>query len=51
LFEAIVGGALVMTDPMLTLPDGYVNGSNIVIYHSLDQLRELILYYLEHPQE
>jgi hypothetical protein len=51
LFEAIVGGALVLTDPMHTLPDGYINGSNILIYHSLDQLRAFVLYYLEHPEE
>jgi hypothetical protein len=50
-FEAIIGGALVLTDPMLSLPKGYVNGTNIVIYESFDQLRELILYYLEHPEE
>jgi spore maturation protein CgeB len=51
LFEAIAGGALMMMDPMLTLPNGYVNGSNIVIYHSLDRWHKFILYYLEHPQE
>jgi hypothetical protein len=47
LFEAIIGGALVMTDPMLSLPDGYVDRESIVIYKSLDHLRELILYYLD----
>jgi spore maturation protein CgeB len=50
-FEAIIGGALVMTDPMLTLPDGYVDGGNILIYQSLDHMRDLIIYYLEHPEE
>jgi hypothetical protein len=51
LFEAIVGGALVMTDPMLTLPEEYVDGKNIVLYHSLEELTKLVLYYLEHDEE
>mgnify|MGYP002173386837 CR=1 FL=1 len=51
LFEGIVGGALVMTDPMLSLPDGYVDRENIVIYKSTDELRQLIVYYLEHTEE
>jgi hypothetical protein len=51
LFEGIIGGALVMTDPMLSLPDGYVDRENIVIYKSTDELRQLILYYLEHTGE
>jgi hypothetical protein len=51
LFEAIIGGALVMTDPMLSLPDGYVDGGNILIYQSLDHMRDLIIHYLEHPEE
>ena len=51
LFESIVGGALVMTDPMISLPEHYVNGTNIIVYNSLENLRSLILYYLEHDQE
>lgn len=50
-FEAIIGGALVMTDPMVSLPEGYANGTNIIIYESFDELRDLILYYLDHPVE
>ena len=51
LFEAVIGGALVMTDPMLTLPEGYLNGTNIIIYKGFQHLRDLIIYYLDHPQE
>jgi hypothetical protein len=47
LFEAISCGALVMTDPMLSLPDELVDGENIIVYHSLDDLRKLVLYYLD----
>jgi hypothetical protein len=47
LFEAISCGALVMTDPMLSLPDELVDGENIIVYHSLDHLRKLVLYYLD----
>jgi spore maturation protein CgeB len=51
LFEAIIGGGLVLTDPMYTMPLGYTHGENIIIYHSLDELKHYITYYLEHPQE
>jgi hypothetical protein len=47
LFEAISCGALVMTDPMLSLPDELVDGEHIIVYRSLDHLRELVLYYLD----
>jgi hypothetical protein len=47
LFEAISCGALVMTDPMLSLPDELVDGENIIVYRSLDHLRKLVLYYLD----
>jgi hypothetical protein len=51
LFEAIVGGALVMTDPMLSLPEGLVDRTNIVVYHSLSHLQELLEYYLDPRNE
>lgn len=51
LFEALVGGALVMTDPMITLPDGLVDTQSVVVYKSLDHLHELLLYFLEHANE
>ena len=46
-FEAMVAGACVFSDPMLTLPEGYKDGVNIVIYNSLDELKVLIIQYLK----
>lgn len=51
LFEAFVGGAMVMTDLMIALPPGLVDGENIVMYRSLDELREKLLYYLNPEQK
>jgi len=50
-FEAVVGGALVLTDPMLSLPQGFVNGTNVVTYSSLDELKRTIMYYLDRDDE
>mmetsp|Transcript_23461 Transcript_23461/g.55590 ORF Transcript_23461/g.55590 Transcript_23461/m.55590 type:complete len:748 (+) Transcript_23461:220-2463(+) len=51
LFEAIVGGALVMTDFMWSLPPGYQDGVNIIVYNDLDELRRKILYYVDPKHE
>jgi spore maturation protein CgeB len=51
LFEAISSGAMVMTDFMWTLPVGYVDGQNIIVYKSLDDLKSKILYYLDPQHE
>jgi hypothetical protein len=51
LFEAFAGGAMVMTDPMLSLPEGLVDRENVVIYHSLQELEQLLLYYLDPASE
>ena len=50
LFEAFTGGAMVMTDTMLSLPDGLVDGESVVMYKSREHLRVLLLYYL-HPKQ
>lgn len=50
LFEAFTGGAMVMTDTMLSLPDGLVDGESVVMYKSREHLRLLLLYYL-HPKQ
>lgn len=49
LLEAMAGGAMVMTDAMLSLPSGLVDGQHVVVYDSAKSLRELILFYL-HPK-
>jgi len=46
LMEALISGALVMTDPVMHLPAGYKYGVNIVVYNSLADLKEKIKYYL-----
>lgn len=51
LFEALVSGAMVMTDRMLSLPHGLENGVSIVEYTSEDDLRTKILYYLKNEEE
>jgi spore maturation protein CgeB len=51
LMKALIGGALILTDPMLTLPEGYVHGEDITVYKSLEELRDLVLYYWNHPEE
>jgi hypothetical protein len=50
-FEGIVGGALVLTDPMLTLPKGYQHKKNIIVYNNLEELKRYILYYVQHEEE
>jgi hypothetical protein len=51
LLEALVSGALVMTDFMHGLPAGFENGKNLIVYTSPQDLVDLILYYLEHDEE
>lgn len=51
LMEALVSGAMVMTDPMLTLPIELRENVSIVCYHSLDELVTKAKYYLEHEAE
>lgn len=48
LMEALIGGALVMTDRMVGLPAGLENGTSIVEFDSEESLRSLIVYYLDH---
>ncbi|GAX19467.1 hypothetical protein FisN_19Hh041 [Fistulifera solaris] len=51
LMEALVSGAMVMTDPMLTLPNELEHNVSVVVYHSLDDLVTKVQYYLEHEDE
>jgi Glycosyl transferases group 1 len=51
LFEAIVSGALVMTDRMLSLPRGLKDGESVVEYTSIDDLQSKLNYYLTHRDE
>ena len=47
LMEALLSGALVLHDPQVYWPYGVVDGVNIVVYHSIIDLEEKILYYLD----
>jgi spore maturation protein CgeB len=51
LFEALISGAVVMTDRMLSLPLGLKNGTSILEFSSADELRSMIEYYLKHTEE
>jgi hypothetical protein len=48
LYDSLASGALILTDHMHTLPAGFANTTNIVVYDSLQSLQRLIRYYL-HP--
>ena len=51
LWEALASGAMVVTDPMLTLPSTLQNGTHLLIYHSLEEMVAFVKHYLEHPDE
>jgi hypothetical protein len=51
LFEAIVAGAFVLTDRMLSLPRGLKAGVSVVEYNDADDLRSKLDYYLRNRQE
>lgn len=51
LMEALSGGALVMSDPMHPFPYLIQDGENIVVYSSLRDLKEKILYYIRNESE
>ena len=50
LMEALATGALVLTDPMTHLPSHLVDGESLVVYRSLAELRDKIVYYLENER-
>lgn len=51
LMEALASGAMVMTDPMITLPLGLQDGESIVVYRSLQDLVTKATYYLKYSEE
>ncbi|GAX28128.1 hypothetical protein FisN_6Lh055 [Fistulifera solaris] len=51
LYEALVTGSMVITDRMLSLPRGLINGTSVIECTSRDDLRSKSLYYLSHPEE
>jgi hypothetical protein len=51
LYETLLSGALVMSDPQTYWPYGTIDGENIVVYHSWVDLELKILYYLDPKNE
>lgn len=51
LMEGLACGTLVFTDPMSTLPHHLKDGESLVVYRSISELKEKILYYVEHEDE
>lgn len=48
LMEALVSGAMVLSDVMLTLPQGLEDGKSLRFYHNQSHLCDLVDYYLQH---
>ncbi len=51
LMESLLSGALVLHDPQVYWPYGVVDGVNIVVYHSMLDLEEKIVYFLDPANE
>lgn len=51
LMEALVSGALVLSDVMLTMPKDFKDGESIVLYRNMEELQEKIHYYLNNSDE
>jgi hypothetical protein len=51
LMEALVAGAMVVTDEMAGYPAGVVNGKTVITFTTQRDLRRKLLYYLAHEEE
>ena len=51
LYETLLSGALVMSDPQIYFPHGIIDKKNIVIYNSWVELETMILHYLNNDEE
>jgi spore maturation protein CgeB len=49
--EALCGGSLVMTDYMLSLPEGLQDGQHLVMFSGMEEMRRKVLYYLQNDDE
>lgn len=50
-FEAIACGALLVVDDQRDVLSLFESGKHLVVYHNHKELREILSYYLEHPDE
>lgn len=51
LMEALMGGAMVAHEFMLSLPKGLVDRESVVLFRSKRELQDLIWYYTAHEEE
>jgi hypothetical protein len=51
LFEALAGGAMVLMDEMLSLPHSLEDGESVIFFHSIEEMQQKAMYYLEHTEE
>jgi hypothetical protein len=51
LFEGLVSGAMVIHDRILSMPIGLEEQVNIVFFDTQQELRDKVLYYLNHTEE
>jgi hypothetical protein len=51
LMEGLSSGAMILADETLILPRGLRHGESLIMFHSYSDLREKILYYLQHDEE
>eukprot|EP00543_Licmophora_paradoxa_P007430 CAMPEP_0202450294 /NCGR_PEP_ID=MMETSP1360-20130828/8914_1 /ASSEMBLY_ACC=CAM_ASM_000848 /TAXON_ID=515479 /ORGANISM="Licmophora paradoxa, Strain CCMP2313" /LENGTH=463 /DNA_ID=CAMNT_0049068493 /DNA_START=282 /DNA_END=1673 /DNA_ORIENTATION=+ len=51
LLETMLTGALVLTDPYVRFPWGVVHNETVVVYQSMSDLKEHILYYVDQKRE
>jgi hypothetical protein len=49
--EALSSGAMILADDTVVLPRGLRHGESLVIFSSFSDLREKLLYYLEHDAD
>ncbi len=50
-FDVLACGGFLITNYQAELPDYFTIGEDLVTYSSLDELHELVAYYLEHDDE
>ncbi|CAB9506958.1 expressed unknown protein [Seminavis robusta] len=51
LFEAMISGAMIMTDTILGMPTGLKHAESIVVFDSLESLKAQLKYYLDPANE
>ncbi|CAJ1967771.1 unnamed protein product [Cylindrotheca closterium] len=51
LFEALAAGTMVLMDEMVSLPHSLEDGESVVFFHSIQEMHDKALYYIEHTEE